>query len=179
MPQNLLLNSLPKEDRALLEPHLERVQLKLHDVLVEPGDPIVFVYFPLDCMVSMVTLLDSGTSIEAATIGSEGMTGLSTFLGMDHSRHRALIQMSGDALKLPVDAFKAALEKSDALGSALGRYTDSLIAMLAQSSACNGLHPADQRLARWLLTIADRVSVRSSGSLRNSWHRCWALTGRP
>ena len=61
-------------------------------------------------MVSMVTLLDSGTSIEAATIGSEGMTGLSTFLGMDHSRHRALIQMSGDALKLPVDAFKAALE---------------------------------------------------------------------
>ena len=82
MPQNLILASLPKEDLALIEPHLEKVDVRLHDVLVEPGDKIDYVYFPLDCMVSMVTLLESGASIEAATIGSEGMTGLSTYLGL-------------------------------------------------------------------------------------------------
>ena len=155
--QNLLLQSLPESDIPRLTPFLERLHVKTQEVLVEPNEKILHVYFPVTCMISVVTLLDEGVTIESATIGNEGMSGLSVFHGLDVSMSRAIVQMEGETLRMPTSELKALLPQMPSLGVALGRYADALISMLAQSGACNGLHSVEQRFARWLLTIQDRV----------------------
>jgi CRP-like cAMP-binding protein len=155
--QNLILNSLPKGELDLLLPCLEHATIRAHEVLVEPDETIKDVYFPLSCMISLVTLLDDGVTIESATIGNEGMSGLSVFHGLDVSTARAIVQMEGETYKLSTGNFRDVLAQAPVLSQALGRYTDALISMLAQSGACIGLHSVEQRLARWLLTIRDRV----------------------
>jgi CRP-like cAMP-binding protein len=154
---NLLLASLSEEELAKLGPYLERLQVKPHEVLVEPNETISHVYFPLTCMISLVTILDDGVTIESATIGNEGMAGLSVFHGLDVSAARAVVQMEGDTLRMRTPSLRENLPDVPGLGLALGRYADALISMLAQSGACNGLHSVEQRFARWLLTIQDRV----------------------
>jgi CRP-like cAMP-binding protein len=157
VPSNLLLASLPEADLAKVQPHLERLEVKNNQVLVEPNAPIHHVYFPLTCMISLVTLLEDGTTIESATVGSEGMSGLSVFHGLDVSNSRAIVQMEGQTLRMQSAALRKVLLDAPGLGTALGRYADALISMLAQSGACNGQHSVEQRFARWLLTILDRV----------------------
>ena len=156
-PQNLLLASLPKGDLEGLSPHLARLSVKAHDVLIEPNELITYVYFPLTCMISIVTLLDDGTTIESATIGNEGMSGLSVFHGLDISRSRAVVQMEGETQRMDTASLRRFLADTPSLGLALGRYADALFSMLSQSGACNGLHSVEQRFARWILTIQDRV----------------------
>jgi len=156
-PQNLILNSLPKGELDLLLPRLEHATIRTHEVLVEPDEKIKDVYFPLSCMISLVTLLDDGVTMESATIGNEGMSGLSLFHGLDVSSARAIVQMEGETYKLSTVDFRDVLSQAPVLSQALGRYADALISMLAQSGACNGLHSVEQRFARWLLTIRDRV----------------------
>jgi len=154
---NLLLDSIPEAELALLTPLLERMHVTAQEVLVEPNETIDYVYFPLTCMISLVTLLDDGTTIESATVGNEGMSGLSVFHGLDVSSSRAIVQMGGETLRLPTVALRRVLAEVPSLGLALGGYADALISMLAQSGACNGLHSVEQRFARWILTIQDRV----------------------
>ena len=155
--QNLILSSLPKGELDLLSPSMQRTRIKAHDILVEPGERIKDVFFPLSCMISLVTLLDDGVTIESATIGNEGMSGLSIFHGLDVSSARAIVQLEGETYKLSTGDFREILSQTPVLSQALGRYADALISMLAQSGACNGLHSVEQRFARWLLTIRDRV----------------------
>jgi CRP-like cAMP-binding protein len=156
-PQNLLLASLPSGDLERLRPYLTRLSVRVHEVLVEPNELISNVYFPLTCMISIVTLLDDGTTIESATVGNEGMSGLSVFHGLDISTSRALVQIGGETLRLETAMLRKLLPETPRLGIALGRYADALISMLSQSGACNGLHSVEQRFARWLLTLEDRV----------------------
>ncbi len=156
-PDNLLLGSLDEADLLTLKPFLEQLHVKTHQVLVEPREIIRDVYFPQTCMISMVTLLDDGVTIESATIGSEGMSGLSVFHGLQKSNSRAIVQMEGDTLRLSADKLRELLPQMPGLGLALGRYADALISMLAQSGACNGQHTVEQRFARWILTVQDRV----------------------
>lgn len=157
-PFNLLLQSLPKDDLARLLPHLDEIHVKAHEVLAEPNERIQHAYFPRTCMISLVTLLDDGVSIESATIGNEGMSGLSVFHGLDVSTARAIVAMEGETLRMQTETLRRLLIEVPSLGPALGRYADALISMLAQSGACNGLHDVEQRLARWLLTLQDRVN---------------------
>jgi CRP-like cAMP-binding protein len=138
---------------------LEPVQLERHKVLIEPDKRFEHVYFPQSCMISIVTLLESGEVIESATIGSEGVVGLPLFLGLETVNTRAICQMPGQALRMRSDSFRKAIGASPALRTALGLYTQTLIAMLGQGGACIGSHSVEQRLARWLLTISDRVGA--------------------
>jgi CRP-like cAMP-binding protein len=154
---NLLLDSLPPEDRARIDPYLARFHVKAHEVLVEPNELIRHVYFPLTCMISLVTILDDGLTIESATIGNEGMSGLSVFHGLATSNSRAVVQMEGETLRMDTTDLREALRALPSLVVALGSYADALISMLAQSGACNGQHSVEQRFARWLLTVEDRV----------------------
>src|SRR5688572_18725075 len=130
--QNLILNSLPKDELDLLLPSMQRTSIKAHDILVEPGERIKDVFFPLSCMISLVTLLDNGVTIESATIGNEGMSGLSVFHGLDESNARAIVQMEGETYKLSTADFRDVLSRAPVLSLALGRYADALISMLAQ-----------------------------------------------
>ena len=156
-PGNQLLGALPAEELTRLTPHLEPFSFRHEMVLHRPDEPIKHVYFPVSGMVSLVTVLLDGDAIETATAGNEGLIGLSLFLGNPDSSVRAIVQVSGQALRMGADEFLAALPHCPTLDSGLKLYADYMLALTAQSAACNRLHPVNERCARWLLTTHDRA----------------------
>ncbi len=154
---NRILSSLPPEDYECILPDLKAVPLKFRISLHEPGDKMPYVYFPNTGVISMLTVLASGAAIEIATIGNEGMTDLSVVLGLAESGSRLLIQVPGSALRMESSRFREHFERIPALRSLLGDYAIALFALVAQSAACNRMHPTVERCARWLLMTHDRV----------------------
>jgi CRP-like cAMP-binding protein len=152
-----MLNRLPNDEYRRLLPHLERVRLALKQVLYQPGDRVTHVHFPIDSIVSLLTVMADGTAIETGMIGPEGMVGLPVFLGTDVGDARAVCQLAGDAWRLPADALLAEVGRRGQLPAVLARYTQGALRQVAQVAACNGLHGLEARCARWLLMVADRV----------------------
>jgi CRP-like cAMP-binding protein len=159
MNGNLLLDALPSAEKMRLGPMLQEVEVQPHEVLIEAHVAFDFVFFPQTCMISIVTLLENGDIIEAATVGSEGVVGLPIFLGLSTVNTRAICQMPGRAQRMRTPDFREAIQMIPALHKALGLYTNAMMAMLGQGGACNASHQIEQRLARWLLTISDRVGA--------------------
>lgn len=155
--QNRFLSLLPASEQRLLFPHLEFVELRQGQVLYGLGDAIDYVYFPHRSVISLVTDSTEGRGVEAATIGDEGLVGISVFLGGTSSAHRTIVQIEDGAWRMPANTFREVLGRCPQLASRLGRYTDALIALLAQSTACIALHPVHKRCARWLLMSHDRI----------------------
>jgi CRP-like cAMP-binding protein len=154
---NRLLGALPAEEYQRLLPSLKVVSMNLHDVLYKPNQIIKFIYFPLSGMISFVIILADGTFVEAGVAGNEGMAGLPVFLSAEKATTQAMCQLEGEAVQMQVGAFRAEIQRNGALASLLQRYTQAHMAMLAQNSACNSQHPLNERCARWLLTVHDRV----------------------
>lgn len=156
--RNAVLDGLTDDQLAVLLPDLEQVVLPLGQVLQQPGRPVEAVYFPLTGVVSIVAELEHDEIVEAATVGREGMAGLSVFLGAAAPTERALVQVAGEALRMPTDRFQAAAAEVDGpLTLRLRRYTQAMFTQLARNAACNRVHPVSQRAARWLLTTSDRM----------------------
>lgn len=155
--RNQILAALPEAELARLAVNLEPVTLEARDVLYDPDRRIEHVYFPEDCLASLVGIMTDGSAVETATVGNEGMVGLAVFLGDDRTSGQAFCQVPGRASRMRVDVFRRELERGGDLSARLSRYTQALIAQIAQSSACNRLHPLRQRCARWLLQTHDRV----------------------
>jgi CRP-like cAMP-binding protein len=156
--QNRLLRalSLPMLERLL--PQLEPVTLGLKDLLVVRDEPIPFVYFPLAGVVSLVSTLAAGASVEVATVGNEGLVGLSRFLRADSMPFTALVQVPGEGVRLQAEAFDRLLDETPSeFSQLLHRYTQALFNQVAQHVVCNRTHPIAQRCARWLLLTHDRV----------------------
>jgi CRP-like cAMP-binding protein len=162
--QNRILAGLPADEQERLRPHLERLHLEHKQVLVEPNRPIEFVYFPEDAMVSVLSMMADGSAVEAATIGREGMVGLAVFLKGGSMAGQAVTQIAGRALRMAAGAFREESRHCGALTLRLNRYTQALFTELAQTSGCNRAHRINQRCARWLLMVHDRVQ-RDSFSL--------------
>ena len=156
---NRILTSLPPEVYQRILPDLKTVPLKFRVSLHEPGDKMPYVYFPNTGVISMLTVLEDGDAVEIATIGSEGMTDLSVFLGLDQSDSRLFVQVPGTAMRMDSDRFCAHVEQIPVLRTLLGSYAMSLFALVAQSAACNRMHPIVERSARWLLMTHDRVDA--------------------
>src|SRR5512141_2495213 len=156
---NRLLSSLPPEEYERILPDLKEVPLKFRVSLHEPGDKMPYVYFPSTGVISMLTVLEDGAAVEIATIGNEGMTDISVFLGLEESDSRLLIQVPGTAMRMNSDRFREHVEQIPSLRALLGYYTVSMLALVAQSAACNRMHPMVQRCARWLLMTHDRVDA--------------------
>jgi CRP-like cAMP-binding protein len=135
------------------------VELGFGQVLYEPGRRIRHVYFPLDCLVSLLTAVDRGRSLEVGMVGSEGMAGMPFILGVGVSGVRAIVQGAGSALRMDAAAFRKEFDRTPALQQALYRYTYALMAQISQTAACNRFHDTSQRLARWLLMTRDRVGA--------------------
>ena len=154
---NRLLDSLPRADIERLRPHLEAVSVGVKHVVYEPNGPIKHVYFPTGCVISLVTYLEDGASVEMATVGREGMVGLPIFLGADTMPSRAFGQVPGDALRITAAAFTEEIKRNGPLVRVLNRYTQALFNQVAQTTACNRVHLVEQRCARWLLQTHDRV----------------------
>lgn len=157
LPENRLLAALPRADYQRLAAELEPVSLAFKQILYERGAPIPQVYFPQTAMVSLITPMRNGMSIEVGTIGLEGMAGLPAFLEANEAPARFLIQISGEALRLNSDVLRAEIGRGGALYSLLARYTNAFLTMEAQGVACNGLHTVKQRCCRWLLMTHDRI----------------------
>jgi CRP-like cAMP-binding protein len=159
MLKNSLIAALPKASRERLFAKTQQVSLSVNDILYHTGDAIKAIYFPLTCVISMMTEMTNGETIEIATVGNEGVLGIPAYLGIDLTIARGITQVSGLARRMSVEDFKRAVRNDDALEAILGRYTHALLMQLARSGGCNRLHSAEQRYARWLLMMHDRTNV--------------------
>ena len=140
-----------------LQARAQRVHLELRQVLYWPDEPIAYVYFPVDAVGSLLTLLGAGETVEAGLVGHEGVVGVPVFLGTAATHGRAVCQVAGDAWRMPVAAFLEESRRDGPFRDQLFRYTQTLLQQISQSSGCNRGHPTDERCARWLLMIHDRV----------------------
>jgi CRP-like cAMP-binding protein len=156
---NHVLSSLPPRHYKRLESHLEPIELKFGQVLYEPGKPIRHVYFPVDCLISLLTAVDKRRTLEVGMVGKEGMAGMPFILGMGVSGVRAIVQGGGHALRMTSAPFRIEFKRNVPLQEALYRYTYALMAQISQTAACNRFHEAGPRLARWLLMTRDRVDA--------------------
>ena len=165
--QNLILSRLSKTDLALLEPHLEPVDLPLRKVLGRANKKITAVYFPESGFASVV--VNTGKPIEVGLIGREGMTGLPVVLGGDRSDNETYMQAAGQGLCMRANELRNAIEKSRTLPhSSMLRYADAYLNQTAKTAVANGRSKIEERLARWLLMAHDRVESPSCRSRMSS-----------
>src|SRR5256885_4577636 len=155
--QNDLLAALPEVDYERLLPDLELMPLPLGMVLYESGGKLDYVYFPTDCIVSLLYVMKDGSSAEIAVVGHEGLVGVALFMGGESTPSRAVVQSAGSAYRLPSKVLKREFEHSGPLQHLLLRYTQTLITQMAQTAVCNRHHTVEQQLARWLLLSLDRL----------------------
>jgi CRP-like cAMP-binding protein len=154
---NVVLLSLPDKEYGLLRPHLEPAELPQYEILQEPGEKIDFTYFLNDGMASLVALSRDGRSVEVGIVGKEGMVGMPLTVGLRRGTFRAIMQMSGNGLRVRSKVFQDILVCAPSLRSELSRFALMNGMQVAQLAACNRLHEIEQRLARWLLMCQDRV----------------------
>ncbi len=155
--QNRLLAALPSADYERLLPNLEPVTLPLGMALHEPGGRLGFVYFLTEGIVSLLYVLEDGASAEIAVTGSEGLVGISLFMGGESTPSRAVVQSAGHAYRLPAAALKKEFDGGGELQHLLLRFTQALITQMAQTAVCNRHHSVEQQLCRWLLLSIDRL----------------------
>ncbi len=155
--QNLLLAALSTSAQARIFPHLKLVKLDLGDVIHESGERIDFVYFPTDCIISLLSVMHNGSSAEISVVGNEGMAGISVFLGGDSTPSRTVVQSEGFAYRMPSSEIKNEFEHHAEVRVLMLRFTQALITQMSQTAVCNRHHSIDQQLCRWLLLSLDRL----------------------
>lgn len=155
---NRLLSSLPTDDYQRVLRDIEIIPTKPKQVLHKHAEPVRHVYFPNGGVCSITTVMRDGAMVEVATVGDEGMVGITAFLGADITPGPAMVQVgNSSAGRMTTATFKREIDRGGALADALGRYSQALMATMMQSVACNTLHHVQERCARWLLTTHDRM----------------------
>ena len=155
--QNLLLAALPAADFERLAGHLERVQMRVGDMLYEPGEQLQHAYFPVTTIVSLHYVMETGASASVAGVGNEGMVGITLFMGGGTTPSSAVVQTAGVAYRLERRVLKQEFERPGALHQLLLRYTQALMTQMTQTAVCNRHHSVEQQLCRWLLVTLDRI----------------------
>jgi CRP-like cAMP-binding protein len=154
---NRLLAALPEENYQALLPSLEPVLLPLGMALYESGGAQGYVYFPTSSIVSLLYVLENGSSAEIAVTGCEGLVGIALFMGGETTPSRAVVQSAGHGYRLKAAVLKEKFEAGGALQYLLLRFTQALITQMTQTAVCNRHHAVDQQLCRWLLLSLDRL----------------------
>ena len=155
---NLLLDALPPVERARLCDRGWSRALAAGEELIAPSQPITTMWFPVSAVVSLLTTLEDGSGVETATVGRESVVGAVVFLGDDRFRNgRAVVQLAGQAIGVPVEEFRAVVAEGGKLAAAMVDVTRALLFQLSQGVACSAAHSVRQRLARWLLQTTDRT----------------------
>lgn len=156
-PQNRLLAALDAQDLELVASKLVPVTLEKGALLYDPGDMVDAIYFPDDCVISLMTLMESGAAIESAAIGREGALGLMAAVSPRQSLARALVQVPGRARRITAAHLHRAWEQSAQIRDLIDRHNEALFAHAIHSVACNALHSVEARFCRWLLSCDDRI----------------------
>jgi CRP-like cAMP-binding protein len=154
---NHLLAAIPAEVQKRLLPQLEAVYLSLGQVVYESGDIPRYVYFPTDCIVSLLYVMEDGDSAEISVVGNDGIIGISVFMGGESTPSRAIVQSAGHAYRLPAERLKEEFNRDPDMRLLMLRYTQALITQMAQTAVCNRHHTIDQQLCRWILLSLDRL----------------------
>ncbi len=154
---NRLLAAVPDPDQAAWLTELEPIDLPLGKVLYEPGGRLPHVYFPTTSIVSLLYVLENGSSAEIAVVGNEGVVGISLFMGGESTPSRAVVQSAGKGLRVKSHVVMAEFNRAGPVLHLL-RYTQALITQMAQTAVCNRHHSLDQQLCRWLLLSLDRLN---------------------
>ncbi|MCX7593249.1 MAG: Crp/Fnr family transcriptional regulator [Fischerella sp.] len=152
---NQLLLALPNSEFQRLAPHLEEVSLSLGQVLYEAGEKIKHVYFPNRAMVSLIAVLEDGSTTEVCMVGGNGVVGYPAFLGGEYTTTRTIVQVAGTAMKIDAKILQREFNRGGILQRRLLLYTQALLTQISQTAACNRHHSLEARLARWLLTAQD------------------------
>jgi CRP-like cAMP-binding protein len=154
---NDLLAEMPDEVRARVLPLLKKVELDLGHVIYEAGQDIHHVYFPANCIISLLYVMLDGSSAEISVVGHDGMVGIAVFMGGASTPSRALVQSAGTAYRLSAADLRREFNNDSAVRMLMLRYTQALITQMAQTAVCNRHHSIDQQLCRWLLLSLDRL----------------------
>jgi CRP-like cAMP-binding protein len=155
--ENHLLASLPPAIRTLWMPHLELVDLELGQVLHEAQGRLTHVHFPLTAIVSLLYVMENGSSAEIAVVGNDGMVGFALIMGGDTTPSRAVVQSAGAGLRMKAQFMKHEFNLVPPVMHLMLRFTQALITQMAQTAVCNRHHSLDQQLCRWLLLSMDRL----------------------
>jgi CRP-like cAMP-binding protein len=154
---NRLLDAFEPASRARIEPHIQPVDLKLGEVVCEAGGFLEHAYFPKGAVLSLLTVLANGAAIETANIGNEGAFGLFAAMYSRNSFNQCLVQLQGGLVRVPIEILRAEFERSDHVRNLLVSYSETQLAQVQQTAACNSMHTIQQRLCRWLLMMHDRA----------------------
>ncbi len=154
---NRLLAALPDAEYQRLIPHLDHVSLSFKQVLHEVGELIEYVYFPHEAIVSSLSTMADGSMIEVGLVGNDGVIAIPAALGDNIATTTAMVQLPGSGMRMKASVLKSEFQRGGSFQSLLLRYMQALYALTSQNAACNRLHQLDERLARWLLLVYDRV----------------------
>jgi CRP-like cAMP-binding protein len=157
LSKNRILAGLPMKESRRLLPHLEFVPLARQEVLQRPGETLRYAYFPEDAIVSLMTAMQDGSTVEVGVIGCEGILGIQAFLGTRTLSNVAVVQVAGGSLRIKAEVLRSEFKRGGVLADRLLVYTYYLLVHLAQTAACNRVHLLEQRLCRWLLLVSDRA----------------------
>jgi CRP-like cAMP-binding protein len=158
---NRILATLPPEQFTRLLPHLTRVRLKRDEVVYITGDQIRYVYFPLSGLMSLLSTTATGSTVEVAMVGNEGIVGLPVVLKNRLIPYEVTVQTETEAYRIRAEDFQHEFDKGEALHESILRYLNVLIAEISQSALCHRFHTVEKALGRWLLMAQDRLNTEN------------------
>jgi CRP-like cAMP-binding protein len=158
LAENRLLALLPAAELETLRSQAEVVSLRHGQHAIVPDEPIKDVYFPLTCLLSMVTTMEDGATVESGSIGREGMSGIPVLLNAGQTTMPTFCQIPGDAVRVRTEHVRDLYERSADARKIFNGYVHTVVIVGSQSSACNALHRVEARMCRWLLMSSDGVA---------------------
>jgi CRP-like cAMP-binding protein len=156
---NRLLQALNSAAYERLSSKLSQVTVRARQVLYKANQPIGAVYFPESAVISQVTVMRNGDTLETATVGLEGASWISAHIGAPSMPCETIVAIGGDAQTLSIHDLSREMEENEHFADVLTKYSHALLVHSLRMTGCTGLHPLDQRCARWMLTTLDRVST--------------------
>lgn len=155
---NHLLSALPTDEFEKLKPNLEPVSLTLGQVIYESGEMLEYVFFPTTAIISLLYIMENGSTAEIGMTGNDGLVGIALFMGGSTTPNRAVVQSAGNAFRLRAKALRFEFHESGVFQNVLLRYTQYLMTQISQTAVCNRLHSLEQQLCRWILLSHDRLN---------------------
>jgi CRP-like cAMP-binding protein len=157
-PENRLLASFPDDAFGRIAPYLRYESLPHGKILHRPGEDIRELYFPLDALISVTVTMRDGRTAETGVVGRREMAGINAFMGgRETTQTEYVVQVQGGGVRMPAEPLREEFDRNKGLRDVLLRFTQAMFAQVTQNAACNGLHSLEQRYARWLLEVRDRI----------------------